>query len=481
MVFSGRRMPAAVLMIALLAVVSCLFIPASTSAGKSDWTPVLPDDFESEYPTMITIEGGAVGGTGYVVDLIWNQTAGPIALNMTEDGMKLNFTPSEPGDYTFEMRIVDDKGNESGVAIVNITVVPNHSPVIMPHNSTYTIDEDSELILDISEWVEDDDEELDFSINSSDADVQVNPLGFGAFQLLPAEDLAGDLHVSFLVMDEFNNSILLETTIIVLPIPDAPEFKTINGNEVLVGTQAMSGYEDAVVLFNFTIDDPDLEWGGDTLTLESDQGRILINGSSGWFIPDQDDVDNGSMIINFQVTDSYGLQDNVSIILDIINVNDDPVLVVNGMMDTVFIMTDMRINFTGSYDVDGDTLTFFVKEGTGAWIQAQGFHVLNFDTVGDHSVEFKVEDGNGGSQNVKFTVKVVEELPVDDDDNDVEPPDDDDDTSASKRSIWKDPILIVLLVTIAILAVIFLVLLVLMIKNRKKDEEDPWESMGFEE
>jgi hypothetical protein len=482
MVFLGRRMPFALFTMILLVMGASLVISKPTREGENDWIPILPEDFESEYPTLITIEGGAVGGTGWVADFIWNQTAGPPAHNMTEDGMKLNFTPSEPGDYTFEMRVMDDKGNESKSVSVNITVVPNHPPIILPHDSSHFINEDDELVVNIGDWVEDEDEELEFSVNWSEPYLQVNPLGFGSFQLIPLDDYVGSLDISFIIEDGFNNSVQLDATIVLQSIPDAPKFKMINGNEVLVGTQAMTAYEDSEMIFNFTIEDPDLSWGGDSLTIVSDQGRIFINGTSGWFIPDQEDVNNGSMIINFQVTDSYGLTDNVSIVLDIMNVNDDPELYVNGMVSTLAISTDLTINFTGTSDIDGDTLTFYFKEGAGNWIQIQGIYILNFDTPGNHTVHFRVDDGNGGSQQVTYVVKVIEMIPSDDDDDDddIKPPDDDDDDT-SKDSVLTDPILVVMLSIIAVLALVFFTLLFLLIKNRKRKEDDIWEKEGWEE
>jgi hypothetical protein len=398
---------------------------------------------------------------------------------MTEDGMKLNFTPSAPGEHTFEMRVLDSTGNESTNAVVNITVVPNHPPVILPYNTSLNTGEDEDLVIDVSQWVEDDDEELRFSLNSSDPGMEVNPLGYGSFQIVPEKDLNDILDLSFNVKDDFNNTIVLDAFLVIEPVPDAPEFIELNGNEVLIGTQEISGYEDTVIIFNFTIRDPDLEWEGDLITLTCDSEDVEINGTLASFTPAENVVDE--FIFNFMAEDSYGLSDNVSVILDVINVNDEPVMVITGMVETVEVGEDISINFAKCSDPDGDTLTYHVKIDGGNWIETQTFHVLNFDTAGNHTVYLKVDDGNGGVKNISYTLEVTNPAIDDDDDiiDDDTDDDNDDEDDTSPEAFSADPIMVVLLAVIAVLAVIFLTLLFLTITGRGR-KKDPWEDFDDE-
>ncbi len=482
MVVLGRGIPIVMISISLLllSVGSVMSIP--TRSGTSDWIPTLPEDFESEFPLLVTIEGGAKNGTGFVEDAIWNQTAGPTALNMTEDGMKLNFTPSAPGDLTFEMRVLDSSGNESDIVVINITVVPNHPPTILPYNSTLTIDEDEDIVIDISQWVEDEDEELTFSLNRSDPLLEVNPLGFGSFQLIPDNDITGILELSFQVEDEYNNSVVLDVILLVESVPDKPKFMTLNGDPVLVGTLDMSGYEDTEIIFYFTIEDPDLIWGGDTLNLTSNQDRISINGTKGSYFPTQDDI--GELIIIFTVTDAHGLSDSASVVLDIINVNDDPILKVTGMVDMVEISEDINVNFIGCSDPDEDTLSFHVRIDSGNWIETQTYHLLSFNSTGNHTVDFRVDDGNGGIKGATFYVMVVDVI-VDDDDDDIVSPDDDDPTTdddddSTHEALSADPIMVVLVSIIGVLALVFIALLILTLSDKKR-KKDPWEDFDDDE
>jgi len=442
---------------------------ALTRSGISDWEPILPEDFSSEYPSMVSVHGGATGGSGYVVELLWNQTAGPIPSNISLDGMDLNFTPSQPGKYTFQMRVLDSMGNISVPAIVNITVTPNNPPVVLPYNGTLKVNEDNDLLIDMSGWVEDPDEELDIRVQHAGEGITVNPLGYGSFQIVPEENLVGEVGLSFNVTDPFNNSVYLDTVVVIDAVPDTPVFTKLNNVILQVGTQTFTGYEDTLYWFNFTIDDPDINREGDTLTLTSNDPNVLINGTSGWILPHQNDV--GSRVIKFTVTDAYGLNDTISIIFDILDVNDDPIINVMGMMDSVTVLTDLRVNFTGSWDIDGDTLSYFVKEDDGAWISTGIFHVLNFETIGVHRVWFKVEDGKGGMDFLSYNITVVDNTIIDDDDNDDELPVDDDDDTSEKDQLLS-PFQIVLLLIMVVLAAIFIILLVMVIKGRRKGEEE---------
>jgi hypothetical protein len=330
----------------------------------------------------------------------------------------------------------------------------------------------------VSEWVRDDDEELMISLNHSDLGLEVNPMGFGSFQIIPDDDLNGVFDLSFKVVDEFNNTIFLEAYLLINAVPDAPHFTFINGNEVLVGTQDISGLEDTEVLFNFTIEDPDLIWGGDELILTSDHGSIQINGTMASLLPIQDYF--GTIIITFTVTDAYGLFENLSVVLDIENVNDYPILDISGINSILEISEEMRIDFTKCTDPDDDTLSFHVRIDSGNWIEAQTFHIQKFTTIGNHTVDLKIDDGNGGILEASYTVMVVDAIPDDDDDDDdVLPPDTDDDTiddddDSSTKAFSADPVMVILLSIIAVLALIFITLLILTFSNRDK-KEDIWE------
>jgi len=442
-------------------------VGAGTRADDGRPVALLPADLTSEFPLPVVIVGDHINGTGNVTGYIWNQTSGPAVTNLTEWQNQLNFTPPRVGIYKFVLRVTDDLGNVSDPAKINITVTPNNAPLVLPYSSTLEIDEDDDIEVDVSGWVSDPDEELSYSVIGSDTMIFVSPLGFGIFQIEPTEDFTGIQSLSFRITDEFNNSVTVSASVVVSPVPDAPGITMLNGKAVMPGTQVMEGYEDSKVWFNLTIEDPDMIYGGDILTLFSDRERITIEGSSGWFTPTQEDV--GIFLVNFLVTDSYGLNSTLSVVLDVINVNDNPVLRVNGMVDTLEVGADLRLNFTGTTDPDGDTLTYLVKEDTGDWIQTQQMHVLNFETPGEHRVWFMVDDGNGGADVRNFTVTVTGEMvddDVQDDDNIDDDTADDDDIENEETFL---AVLIIAGVSLFFVLVIVGVLVLAMVVFRRKD------------
>ncbi|MFW3146875.1 MAG: Ig-like domain-containing protein [Thermoplasmatota archaeon] len=444
---------------------------------------VLPEDFESEFPQMVVIVGGYINGTGEVLDLVWNQTGGPIPSNVTEYETQLNFTPSGPGVYTFTLVVVDEYLNCSLPAVINVTVAPNHPPVILPHEDVMNMTEDDDMEIQLNQFVEDPDEELHYALFATDQSITVNPLGFGSYQLIPDPDFSGEQQISFGITDEFNNTIQLDLTLDIEPVPDPPEFTELNGAEVLVGTQAMEAREDTRAWFNFTWYDPDLLNEGDSIQLGCDNARVMINGSSAWFTSVQDDV--GTMVMIFSITDSMGLTDNLSVVLDILEVNDPPVLVVNGMVDQLEAGTNHRINFTGSSDPDDTMLRFYVNIDDGEWIETQGYHVLNFQSEGIYDISFRVMDGKGGSDTLNFTLNVTGAIADDDaDDDDVTPPPDDDDNDGG-RGIGFDWITLLLAVPILILVIGIALLIVLAFKKQErksgKEDEEIVDIWGMEE
>ena len=178
-----------------------------------------------------------------------------------------------------------------------------------------------------------------------------------------------------------------------------------NNAPVLAAIGAVQATEDALLRFNITASDADLDINGETLSYSTGNGRFAIAKLNNTlatvsFTPDNNDV--GSMHVNFTVTDTAGLSDTKTVIIQVANTNDAPqitgrspasgtaVLATSGASAT----RQFSLNFTDpdagdsgqivTWRIDGasvqaTTSTSYTASGSGLSV---GTHVLNA-TVGD--------------------------------------------------------------------------------------------------
>ena len=202
----------------------------------------------------------------------------------------------------------------------------------------------------------------------------------------------------------------------------------VNDAPTLTGTPAtlVNSIEDTV----YTISQTDLLTGftdvdGDTLSisnLTASNGTLVENNDGTWSFTGDTNY-NGTINLNYNVTDGNGGSTEASQSFTLAAVNDAPTLtqtpatLVNGTEDTVYTIsqTDLLVGFT---DVDGDTLSIsnltasngtLVDNNDGTWSFTGD---TNYN--GTINLSYNVTDGQGGSTEASqsFTLAAVNDAPT---------------------------------------------------------------------
>lgn len=366
----------------------------------------LPEDFSVEYPTRISIAVGYEENFGRVVRFFWEEINGPPILNVAEEEFRLNFTPSSPGVYQFRICVEDEYHFRSSWKMINITVFPNKPPVVRENNIGIQMNEDETTAINLTTIITDSDEVLSFSILNDPEGIDIVERAEGVFSIIPAENLNGIYNISFLCKDQFLNEVVINVTLNITPSPDPPYIRAINGRSVEGGLYFIID-EGEKLLLNFTVEDPDLRWERDLLTLHSSWERFSIRGLTAELLPSQESV--GRHRVTFWVTDRYNLSQSVNVTVEVMDVNEPPVLVVFGVKERINISETLTLSFNDSYDPDGDLIMFYIRIDNGSWISCGNLYTLKFRSPGVHVVEIKAEDINGGVTTRMWRVTVVEE------------------------------------------------------------------------
>jgi len=117
----------------------------------------------------------------------------------------------------------------------------------------------------------------------------------------------------------------------------------------------------------------------------------------------------GKYTVRLVVTDNSGTKCDSAEDVATIRVNAPPVAVIEGDLETVFGKARIPVFFdaTGSYDPDGDPLSFYWDFGDG--ISAKGPKVSHsFDKPGLYTVKLRVDDGTGLKSGVRLSEVTVQ-------------------------------------------------------------------------
>ena len=112
----------------------------------------------------------------------------------------------------------------------------------------------------------------------------------------------------------------------------------------------------------------------------------------------------GKYLVRLVVTDNSGTQCDSAADVATIRVNAPPVGVIEGELETFFGKARIPVFFdaTGSYDPDGDPLSFYWDFGDGK--SAKGPKVSHsFEKPGLYTVKLRVDDGTGLKSGVRWS------------------------------------------------------------------------------
>ena len=359
---------------------------ATTDEDTAVTVDVLANDTDPDGDTL-TIKSATVPADQGTVDIVDN---------------KLVFTPADDfnGDATITYVVQDGNGGEdTGEAVVTVNPV-NDDPVAV--DDTATTDEDTAVTVDVlANDTDVDGDTLTIKSATVPADQGTVEIVDNKVVFTPADNFNGDATITYVVQDGNGGEDTGEAVVTVGAVNDGP---------VAVDDTATTD-EDTAVTVDVLANDTDAD--GDTLTIKSatvpaDQGTVDIVDNKLVFTP-ADDF-NGDATITYVVQDGNGGEDTGEAVVTVTPVNDDPVAVDDTATtdENTQVTIDVLANDT---DVDGDTLTIKsatvpADQGTVDIVDNKVVFTPATDFVGDATITYVVQDGNGGEDTGEAVVTV---------------------------------------------------------------------------
>ncbi len=316
--------------------------------------------------------------------------------------------------HNFTVNVTDGNAGWDSLDFNITTSNVNDAPVISTAATTRSAEEETEFWLDVDATDEDSDT-LTYSISTYPTSMVINS-STGNITWTPTntQAIAYTHAVVVNVSDGNGGEDTLSFNVTVNNTNDIP---------VLNSTHNTTAIEDLEYTYLFSMNDSDNKSDSWNYTLISGPGNMTIGLDSGLiqFSPNNYDAINGSYIININVTEynSSGANmsyQNISFNLTITNVNDAPSFT-NEPSGQQSVLEDSAYNYdfdATDLDPTSDTLTYSLNISVSTNISAVTVGSSNGnltwtptnDEVGTITLQVDVSDGNGGSDNVTFTVLV---------------------------------------------------------------------------
>jgi len=365
----------------------------------------------SVLPGIVTPNDTDLDGDTLVISAVSNPSNGSVVLN--PDGT-VTFTPNANfhGTATFDYTISDGNGGtDTATVTVNVGSVNDVPDAIDDSVST---DEDTDIILSVSDIVTPNDTDLDGDTlvisavsNPSNGSVVLNPDGTVTFT--PDANFHGTATFDYTISDGNGGTDTATVTVNVGSVNDAP---------VAIDDSVSTDEDTAIVLGISDIVDPnDTDLDGDTLVITAvsnpSNGSVVLN-SDGTVTFTPDANFHGTATFDYTISDGNGGTDTATVTVNVGSVNDAPVAIDDSVStdeDTAIVLGISDIVDPNDTDLDGDTLVI-----TAVSNPSNGSVVLNSDgTVtftpdanfhGTATFDYTISDGNGGSDTATVTVNV---------------------------------------------------------------------------
>ena len=309
--------------------------------------PPVPDDqnvsTDEDTPLLITLSASDVDGDALTFEVETQPANG----TLTGAAPVLEYTPGPNffGSDTFTFSASDGEASVTGTIDITVNAV-NDAPVAQAE--AFTTDEDTPHIGELQAMdVDDETEDLVFSIGEEPAHGDVTIGADGGFTYAPDDDFHGADAFTFGVCDPDGECDEGSVDVTVLSVNDAP-----TADDASVDTD-----EDVTLEIDLVASDID----GDVLSYsfgEPAHGMVVGGGPEVAYTPDPNF--HGSDSFTFTVSDGHGGTDSATITVTIASVNDLPDAI--PQLVTTDEDTPVAIQLTAQ-DIDGDDVSFAVTGG----------------------------------------------------------------------------------------------------------------------
>ena len=350
-------------------------------------------------------------GDTLVISGVSNPTNGSVVLN--NDGT-VTFTPDAGfhGTATFEYTISDGNGGtDTATVTVNVASV-NDTPDAI--DDTLATDEDTALVLGVSDIVDPNDTDLDGDTlvisgvsNPTNGSVILNNDGTVTFT--PEAGFHGTATFEYTISDGNGGTDTATVTVNVASVNDTPD---------AIDDSVATDEDTALILGISDIVDPnDTDLDGDTLVISGvsnpTNGTVILN-NDGTVTFTPDTGFHGTATFDYTISDGNGGTDTATVTVNVGSINDVPDAIddsVSTAEDTALVLGVSDIVAPNDTDLDGDTLVIsgvsnptngsvvLNNNGTVTFTPDAGFH-------GTATFEYTISDGNGGTDTATVTVNV---------------------------------------------------------------------------
>ncbi len=346
---------------------------------------------------------------------VGNANNGTVILN--NDGT-ITFTPTQNfnGEASFEYTISDGNGG-SGTATVTVNVTAeNDAPIAGDDEKTTTEDTAVTLTKDDIVTPNDTDVESDTLTitavgNASNGTVILN--NDGTITFTPTQNFNGEASFEYTVSDGNGGS--GTATVIVNVVKDAPDavdsFKTITEDTAIILSKAdIVGINDTDKLDNLTI----------TSVGNASNGTVILNNDGTiTFTPTENF--NGEASFEYTISDENGESDTATVTVNVIAVNDEPtneaIILEQNLNENFDAYTIDLKDYFADVETSDDNFIFTISGNTNIKVTINNTIATISSTQdwnGIETITFTAidEGGNLVSQDVKFIVDPINDLPL---------------------------------------------------------------------
>ncbi|MCJ8270495.1 MAG: tandem-95 repeat protein, partial [Psychrosphaera sp.] len=313
----------------------------------------------------------------------------------------LDYTPNSNFNGTDTINYTIDDGNTGqSSSTVTVTITPvNDLPIAVA--DTASTAEDTSVII---------------TVLTNDSDPEGDPLTVTAasatngstsvksdftISYIPNSNFHGTDTISYTLDDGNAGSSTGTVTVTVTSVNDVP----------VAVNDAITGNEDARIIVDVLANDTDAD--GDALTVTAvttTNGTVSVQSDQSLEVLANIDF-NGTVTISYTISDGQGGTASASVVVTVTPVNDNP----KPVADTASTSANTLVNITvlsNDLDPDGDTLTISAASatnGTTAVVSAGTSidYTPNNSFTGVDTINYDVDDGNGGTASSTVTVTVT--------------------------------------------------------------------------
>ena len=305
--------------------------------------------------------------------------------------------------FRYTVHNPNNTNGASNSATITISVSPVNDLPRLDALADVQMNEDSGL--EVYFYAYDSDNDLEYNVSSSNESITVSIINDSTMSILPLSNYNGSGTITLTATeiggDELSTSQIF--TVDVLPVNDAPTLTTVND---------ISFNEDEATTISLSATDVDYESFTYSAASNSDDIQVSVSNNLLTLSSSNDFYGNG--VISISVVDNEGAEDSQDVSIEILPVNDAPVL---DAISDLTLPEDTNTEITlGASDVDSQELVFSASASEHIAILLNG-NILSITPAsqwsGSENITITVSDGElSESTEVTVTVLPLNDPPI---------------------------------------------------------------------